>query len=145
MGEYSQLPEDIENLSNNYTPSDNIVISNDTETTNTGYWVKAKEIALRTVIYPGSRFRFKFDMKRASGISNVKARIKRNGEWVGIERTCTSSDYQTYSEDIDTGNWAVGDTIELWCTAWELNTCYIRNFRLCGYPSQFENTQTEVE
>jgi hypothetical protein len=126
----------------NYTPTDDIIISNDTEKSfsTAGYNV-LKEITIASAIAAGSKFRFTFDGINTSGVWGGKARIYRNGSAIGTEITLTIV-YTTYLEDINSTNWSVGDKIQLYGDG-AGNPAFpskIKNFRLLGKGSEFTNT-----
>lgn len=126
-----------------YEVSDDLVIANDDMAfTGSVPYVKMKEITLTTLIYSGSKFRFRFDIRvePAGGVCHGK--IYKNGVAVGTEQDSAGVAYQTRTEDIDMGIWAIGDTVELWGRLGSSAQCRVCNFRMYGAPSQFRNTKT---
>lgn len=124
-----------------YTPSDDFVVSNDTEDLlpNTGGVLTLfKEITLYQFIYVNSRFRFQFDGKDFATQSSY-GQIFRNGVAIGGLRGNFPLDYVTYSEDIDIGGWEVGDKIQLYVKTVNAASS-IRNFRIKGHGSEFFNS-----
>ena len=128
---------------NAYTPSDTILVSNDAQkSTFSTSWVKLKEIKLVQPTYGEGRFRFYFELKEVAAISpGAYAQIYKNGVAVGIERVNGTAVWIGFTEDIDLGDWKVGDTVELWVKTYSyLNGAYVQNFRIEGAGSPFINT-----
>jgi len=124
-----------------YTPSDTIVAENAavTSTNSLNVYVKLKEITLVSDIGSPSLFRFDFDMQRTV-VGIAKGKIYRNGVAVGTEQS-NAGGYATFTEDIVTSNWAVGDRIQLYGQTNNAGgTCEVRNFRIKGTGSYWENT-----
>ena len=126
-----------------FTPSDTVLISNDVEDgVNSVPYVKSKEMKIIGRIYSESRFRFTFDIKTGLATHLVYGKIYKNGIPIGTEQSDGTGVYATKTEDINIGNWMVGDTIELWVkyNAFPASV-YVKNFRLCGATSPLINTK----
>lgn len=123
----------------NYTPGDTLLCANDTYyARNTATYAQYNTIKLITTIYGLSKFRFKFDMRCSSdGGGPVYARIYRNGIAVGTEQSSNVDDWATFSEDINTTNWRVNDTIELWLKGPGVAAVQAENFRIYGAVGPF--------
>jgi hypothetical protein len=129
-----------QNVLMNYTPTEDIIISNDTEKTSiSDTYEKLKEITITSGIAASSKFRFKFEGKEQSGSHPGYARIYRNGVAIGTEADLTIN-YVVYTEDINASNWVVGDKIQLWAHGEGGWAAYVKNFRLHGKGSEFTNT-----
>ena len=115
-----------------YAVGEVLTHSHDAEaSTDSASYVKLKTITLTKAF---AMLRIKFDMKMESGGINAYGRVYKNGVAVGTEQGSASETYVTYSEDI-TGNWAIGDTIELWgWNDWSgaARLTYVKNFRVFG-------------
>ena len=112
------------------TPSNIHLIDNSAEILTASLsWVKVKEIRLVTAIYSESRFRFVFSMSAPT--TTMHGRIYKNGVAIGNDNSMTGA-YAVYTEDIAVGNWAVGDTIELWVYGLLANSLYVKDFHLDG-------------
>jgi hypothetical protein len=118
-----------------------IIVANDAEKTVTNVaMTKVKEIKLVSMIYGESRFRFKFSFKSSDAGQWAYAKIYKNGIIVGSEFDNDTVVYEDTSEDIDIGNWQVGDTVELWVKSTGAFSVICNNFRICGLSGQFINT-----
>jgi hypothetical protein len=123
-----------------YYPSD-AVIAEDATTTmvTTAAYAKFKSLILVAHIGSSSKFRFYFEMIEPAGPGNsVYGQIYRNGIAVGTEQVLSLAVWTGYTEDINTTNWTIGDTVELWCKYVNFNFPYCRNFRLEGVGSEWE-------
>ena len=140
--EFSQLPQELTELYNNWRASDDLLIANDTavSTNNGNEFLKKKEIKLIRPVLEDSTFRIAFDMQRTESTGTMKAQLKINGVNVGSEQTTTSTTYVTKTQDIS-NEYPIDCTIELWIKSGS-HTWYnhARNFRIYGIRSPFENT-----
>jgi hypothetical protein len=129
-------------LLDGYTPSSAVLVSNDAEKSSASdTYIKIKEIKLIKTIYGQSRFTFSFDLRENLATHDAFGKIYKNGVAIGTEQIVNGVTYETKTENIDIGNWIVGDTIELWVhreTAW--GQVVVRNFRMSGIGSPFINT-----
>lgn len=92
-----------------YIAGDNLIISSDNESSSTAstYYVKLKEI----IVVRSGTLRIRFDGKSGGG-GIVHFRIYRNGTAVGTDRSTTSVDPTTWTEDI--GNWTANDACQIY-------------------------------
>lgn len=122
-----------------YVASDDIINSNDAvKTITSDTYVSAKEITLGSDIGSTSLFRFTYDIQRlVGGVSN--AVIYRNGV-AQSGGNSNAGGWATFTEDLPTTNWAVGDVISLMCHGTLGNQMQCRNFRICGLGSEWINT-----
>lgn len=107
-------------------PSYNIRASNDTEMNRQ---VDTTPVLVREIIVnrTGS-IRVSFDLRVANTAYTAKARIYKNGVAVGTERTNNTTNYQSFSEDIQI---TAGEKVQLYIYGSESNTYpYIRNYRI---------------
>ena len=75
--------------------------------------------------------RTKFALWSNSGVNDAYGAIYKNGTLIGTpQHHSDSGTYNTYSEDIDFGSLAAGDTIELWGKVVTVNTGRVKEFRL---------------
>jgi len=122
-----------------YVASDDIIISNDAvKTITSDTYVLAKEITVGADIGFSSLFRFTYDIQRLVG-GTANAVIRRNG----VDQSggsSTAGGWASFSEDLTTTNWAVGDRIGLYCHGTLGNQMECRNFRIRGVGSEFINT-----
>lgn len=125
-----------------FTPSDNILISNDAvkAVPSSGVWVKVKEITLSSTIGSASLFRFYFEAAETGGGTN-RAQIYRNEVAVGTDsgEIPGGGGYTAYTENIVTTNFVLGDRIQLYGKSNALG-CSVRNFRMKGDGSEWEST-----
>ena len=77
----------------------------------------------------GSSFRIKWDMCSDNG-NNAMCEIRSHAGKVHTTVTVTSTVYAAKSADIITV--AGGDIIEMWLYAFTGNTCFAKNFQVCG-------------
>jgi len=108
--------------------SDNLLHSNDPETTESGAaYVKTKEI----LILSSGTYRIKFSVQSPTNAGNMaRGRIYKNGVAFGTEQGNVSVSYVEYSEDL---YFAQGDL----CQMYQKNTggahaCNVKEFRLYG-------------
>lgn len=121
-----------------YTPSDAVIISNDAEKTAiSASYVKVKQITVVRSIYPGSQFRYTYDIKSTDGTHAAYGHIYKNGVAIGSQGVNNNGIYETDVEDIVTTNWLVGDTIELWCRSTGGKAYWVKNFRIEGVGAPF--------
>lgn len=127
---------------NTYTPGANVLIDDSlVESSATkNVYVKIKEIRLQSQIEPSSLFRFIFDLRCPT--ETGYGRIYRNGVAVGTEQTvvATGANYTNFSEDIVMTNWTNGDLVQLygkWNGFAPVEAVYVRNFQICGTPSEW--------
>jgi hypothetical protein len=83
----------------------------DTASTGVSY-VKVKTMTFTYGIK--GNLRVKFDWKSNNGSYTVYGRIYKNGVALGTADGGVNTTYQTFSEDIDVGTIAAGETLELW-------------------------------
>jgi hypothetical protein len=117
-----------------YEISNNILHSHDVNAgTQSSTYVKLKTITINTLYPSPITLRIYFGLYSSCSIaaSPAKAKIYKNGNPVGIERTNAWPIYQTFTEDLSFSN---GDTIELWglhsygTPCW----CTVSNFKVLG-------------
>jgi hypothetical protein len=123
-----------------YSPYDTVIASSEPEATTTEQvYTKVKEFTLRNSINANSLFRITFSMRRVAGATGVAGRIYVNGVAVGTERTDNA--LTSYTEDIASTNWKVGDTISIYAkTGSVATTVGISLFYIKGSQQQWENT-----
>jgi hypothetical protein len=124
----------------NYTPSDDILISNDpVANTASGTYVKLKEIVLSSSIGPSSTFRFNFDMQRlVGGVAN--GYVTRNDVDISGGGFTNAGGWATFTFDSGSLPWNIGDRVTLWGHGTLGNSMEVRNFRICGIGSEWVNT-----
>lgn len=116
--------------------SDNLCNSHDAEIThsiNDASYHKLKTITLTNglSVDTGKAIRVKFDVKSNNASYWVYGRVYKNGAAVGSAQGTLSTTYVTKSEDIDIGEIAAGETLELWGKAQASGaTIYVENWRL---------------
>jgi hypothetical protein len=139
---YSQLPEDIINLSKIYWINDDLIIANDAETVVFGLTPTCyKEITLRSSIYPASKLRIKFDFYHNNSFGSLYAQIYRNGIPIGTLAGQALIQWDTISEDLTAiTDWKAGDKIQLYGYHTDGGNGRFRNLRIYGKSSEFENT-----
>lgn len=115
-----------------YTPtraSDNLVSSNDTETSNTAaaYTLLSTIVATSTI----DNARIKFDMRTNWAGVTAYGKIYKNGVAVGTEQSTIDVAYNTYSEDLFI-NAVTGDSIQLYGYTADpgVRQVFVRNFRI---------------
>lgn len=111
-------------------PSDTLRHSNDEQkSTSSTVYVKLKEILVNKPIM--GKIRIKFDLKRFGAAEySVKAQIYKNGSPLGTERSTISTNYVTFSEDLEISLNA-NDKLQIYgLTLTSDNSCFVRNFRL---------------
>ena len=122
-----------------FIASDDMIITDASdETTNAAFPTKIKEFTLVGAIAPQSVFRYKFGMYASGGPhTGANGRIYRNGLAVGTSQTTDSSIEVTFTEDILTASWQIGDKIQLYAWNDKGNTTHVLNLNLCGIGSQW--------
>jgi len=122
-----------------FRASDNLQVSNDNETyTNDPSGLLLKEITISSlresnyIHFPTTDiFRIKFDMRTTNALYQAMVGVYKNKTLVGTLQTTYSTSYITISQDVDLGQLAVGDKIQIWGLIADPSAyCYIRNFRL---------------
>ena len=124
-----------------YIPTDVELAVNNTEYVNNSsdpaFFFKQTSFRLENTIITTGKFRYKFDMKTSG--NQVLGQIYRNGIAVGTEQSTVNPVYTTFTEDINTTNWKLGDTIELWTRrVLAGRDVYVKNFKICGLGSQWQ-------
>ena len=72
----------------------------------------------------------KFAIWSNSAVNETYGKVYKNGAPLGAEQHHSDSGvYNTYSEDIDVGTIAAGETLELWCMVDPTNTGKCKEFR----------------
>lgn len=125
-----------------YTPSDNVVINNpDEEITTSGSYTKLKEITIVYRIATASQFRFIVEGNADAG-STGYAYVDYEGTQI-----CDAMDFPAggYADDTKDQNVAVtfapGGRFSLYVRNNNTpNRTYVRNWRICGSGSEFNNT-----
>jgi hypothetical protein len=124
-----------------YGATDTLLQSNDTEkSTNDVSGILLKEITLTNIEqhfihypYNNDVFRIKFDIHTSNASYQASAGVYKNGTLVGTLQNTTSTSYITISQDLNLGNLAVGDKIQIYGLIADPSAyCYIRNFRIYG-------------
>ena len=126
-----------------YVPTDDSIIENSVAVNcPDGAYTKKKEYTLTEDIHPESRFRFVMELKSgaAGGGNWCYGRVYKNDVAIGTEYGDTSGAFQTFTEDIDVGNWKKGDTVSLWCRCVFSVLAQCRLFRLAGIGSEWVKT-----
>lgn len=122
-----------------YIPDATILTANDAvKSITSNVYVLAKEIVLGSDVGSSSLFRFTYDIQRIVG-GTANAVIYRNGV-AQSGGNSTAGGWVTFTEDLTTTNWVVGDKIQLMCHGTLGNAMECRNFRICGIGSEFYNT-----
>jgi hypothetical protein len=110
--------------------SDNLRHSHDAEsgTFSTGTYVKQKTMTFANGIQ--GTLRVKFALWSNSGIQEAFGAVYKNGALIGTpQHHSDSGTYNTYSEDIDVGVIAAGETLELWGKVETANDGKVKEFR----------------
>jgi len=126
-----------------YESGEYLLQSNDAEkTTNDTSGILMKEITLSNIEtyfihYPlNDTFRIKFDIRTSNASYQARAGVYKNGTLVGTLQTTTSTSYITTSQDLNLGQLAVGDKIQIYGLIADPSAyCYITNFRIYGVIS----------
>lgn len=117
-----------------YKISDDLLHSHDAEgNTGAGAYAKVKTIALNSLYPDPSTLRIKFDLKISTPGGTAYGKLYKNGGAVGTERINGTTNYVTYSEDIQ---YAEGDTLELYIYKTVAGNAFFRNFQVFGIESE---------
>jgi hypothetical protein len=127
-----------------HKPSNNLKVSSDsTQNTTNASYVKIKEITVADYAPKISdkdigKLRVKFDLATNNTSVAAYGRIYKNDTALGTERSTNSTNYTTYSEDLE---FKAGDKIQLYAHSNGTNIANVKNFRIyadgiclsCGY------------
>lgn len=134
----AQMPD----ILNIYTIADNTLHAHDAALlVNQVSYTKYKTITIDTLIPDPSTLRIKFDLISDAGSGAAYGKIYKNGAPVGVERDTVTGSYETFTEDL---SFAEGDTIELWSHCSMPDTGHVRNFRVCGVPTQLTLSEAVI-
>lgn len=124
-----------------YYPSDEVIAEDAASEliTNNLPLVKYKTFQLVAHIGSSSKLRYKFTLTQGgAGANLLYGQIYRNGSWVGAYQTTDATvNPNVFIQDINTTNWTIGDTIEVWC-AHQNAVGTLTAFQLCGVGSEWE-------
>lgn len=133
----------------NYQLGTDLLINNDNETsTNSSSYVLAKTIEVALKIYKYSAFMIEFKIKGSlGGAANFyQAYLTHNGVTIGTVQETGNVAYQTKQQDIESEEWAQGDTISLYCrnNSGGNNDVFVKELRIYGLHSPFYNTKKAI-
>ena len=130
-----------------FTPSDAVIcedprtVGRITPPHDYSVYTKRMQLTLLEPIHPESRFRFKMDLKAGAVGDHCYGKIYKNGVAVGTEYGDNTGAFQTFTEDIDVGDWKANDTVELWIRISGSVNWTCRKLQLCGVGSEWLNNR----